>query len=138
MLIASVTLNPLQRIVSRTDIECPGDIFPYNCSIASNSEALHLMWRVTLTANLTINITYNSTSSINDPHSLHSIISTMLTQFTSDKYVESVLNLTVTADVPIQNQTKIECIIENLGKDIVYVPINTSGSHSNFVDTAKI
>ena len=114
--------------MSRTDIDCPGDIFPYNCSITSNSDALHLVWRVTLTANMILNITYDNTSNINDPHSLHNIVSTTLTRFISDEYVESILNLTVTHDIPIHNQTKIECIIENLGNDTVNVLINTSGS----------
>ena len=44
----------------------------------------------------------------------------------NDKYVESSLNITVVANVPI-NQTKIECIIDQLGYDTLYVPVNISG-----------
>ena len=44
----------------------------------------------------------------------------------NDKYVESSLNITVVPDVSI-NQTKIECLIDQLGYDTVNVPVNISG-----------
>ena len=114
------------RITSRSDIECPGDVIPFNCLVESNSETIHLTWRVVLPTGTILNITYNNTSLINDLYPLNSFISSSLTGFMKDKYAESSLNITVVADVLI-NQTKIECLINQLDNDTVYVPVNRSG-----------
>ena len=99
---------------------------PYNCSITSNSETVHLIWRVTVPDLEPINITYNHTSKRDESNTLNTFISTTLTNFREDEYIESILYITVVADVPI-NQTKLECLIGHLGNDTVYVPVNISG-----------
>ena len=119
-------INSLQRNVSRNDIECPGDILPYNCSIISNSETVHLIWRVTAPGLEPINVTYDHTSGKDESHSLNTFINTTLTNFVADEYIESILYVTVVADLPI-NQTKLECLMERLGNDTIYVPVNISG-----------
>ena len=122
--VANVKINPLQR---KTEIECPGDTISYNCSIQSNSEALHLTWQVVLPEQSSINIThYENTSIIRDLNNLSSFINTTLTEFNSDQYIESILVLTVVANVPI-NQTQLNCIIDNIGNDTVQVFVNKSG-----------
>ena len=123
--VANISIYPLERNASREDIECPGDTIPYNCSIYSNNETLHLTWRVVLPDGLSLNLTYDNTTTANVPYSLNEFISSTLTQFQSDEYIESTLSLTVLADT-LLNQTKLECIIENL-IDTVYVEVNTSG-----------
>ena len=118
----------IERIVPRSDIECPGDIIPFNCFVESNSETVHLTWRVTLPTGVTVNITHNSASSINQIHQVNSFISSSLTQFMNDEYIESSLNITIVADVLV-NQTKIECLIGSLGNDTVYMLVNKSGNN---------
>ena len=118
------------RITSRSDIECPGDIIPFNCLVESNSETVHLTWRVVLPTGTILNITYDNTSLINDLYPLNSFISSSLTGFMNDKYAESSLNITVVAEVPI-NQTKVECLIDQLGNETVYAPVNISGNNNS-------
>ena len=112
--------------MSRNDIECPGDVLPYNCSITSNSENVHLIWRVTLPDQEPVNVTYDHKSRRDESHSLNTFINTTLANFVADEYIESILYMTVVADIPI-NQTKLECLIGHLGNDTIYVPVNISG-----------
>ena len=125
--IATVSIHPLERNVSRGDIECPGDTIPFNCSINSNSETVHLIWSVVLPNGLSINFTHDNTSLVNIPYNLNGFITSTLTQFMSDEYVESTLSMSVIADIKM-NQTKLDCIIGNLDDDTVYVDVNMSGN----------
>ena len=126
IIIALVIITELQRITSKENIECPGDSIPYNCSIHSNSETIHLIWRVTLPGQMPFNITYGHYTNLNSVDSLNYFITTTLTQYISDEYIESTLNMTVVADIPI-NQTQLECFIGDLGNNSVYVSVNISG-----------
>ena len=122
-----MTITPLEMIVSRADIQCLGDIIPFNCSIESNSDTLHLTWRITLLlTGMTVNITHDNTSSINHFYQLNNYISSSLTQFMSDEYIESNLNIIVAAEILV-SQIKIECLIGNTENDTVYASVNTSG-----------
>ena len=127
LFLATVSIYPLERNVSREDIECPGDTIPFNCSVNSNSETVHLIWRVALPDGTSFNISYDSTSPMNVPYNLNEFISSTLTQFRSDEYIESTLSLTVVAENVI-NHTRLECISENLQNDTVYVDVNISGN----------
>ncbi len=121
---AIVTIIPLERNVSRDDIECPGDIIPYNCSIESNSETVRLTWRVTLPGQTPFNVTYDG--EFGNRTSLNSYISTSLTGFRSDEFIHSTLEVTVQPDIPT-DQIMLECSIGDLGNQITTVLINTSG-----------
>lgn len=123
---ATVTISPLQRNVSNTDIDCPGDIIPYNCSIRSNSEMVHLIWRVMLPEHMPINITYDSTSRLNNTDNLNDFISAIPRVYERGEYIESVLQL-VLQDTISLNMTVTECIIEGLGIDSVTLIVNSSG-----------
>ncbi len=126
-IIASVEIIPLERVVSRDDIECPGDIIPYNCSILSNSETVHLTWHVTLPGQTPINITFFNFT--NNTVTLNSYISTHLTGFRSDEFIYSSLEVSVLPDIPTDH-ISLECSIDNLGYDTTIVRINTSGESS--------
>ena len=102
-------MAPLQRIVSREDIDCPGDTISYNCSIQSNSETVQLTWRVTLPGQMPIDITYDNTSNLNTVDNLGFSITTTLTTYTRDEYIESTIVFTVLRDV-VMNGTELECI----------------------------
>ena len=124
--IAFVKITPLDRAASRDDIECPGDIMPYNCSIQSNSEALHLTWRVTLHGQTLFDITYPN-ASINVENSY---ITTSLTGYSRDEFIHSTLEFTVQLYVP-SDQIIVACSIDDLGNSsTIIVPINTSGKNS--------
>ncbi len=125
-LAASVSIISLERIVSRDDIECPGDIIPYNCSILSNSETVHLTWRVTLPAGqIPINITYYSMTALDNSTSLNSYITTSLTGFRSDEFIHSTLEVSLQPGIPT-DQIILECSIDDLGNDTIIVRINSS------------
>lgn len=130
--IAFATITPLERIVSRSDIECPGDRIPYNCSILSNSETIHLTWLVKFPGQPPMNITYDISSSLRNIDILNSAISTSLERFESDKYIESTLEVMLRANLPT-NQTKIDCTINDLGNDSVLVNVNSTGERMQLV-----
>ena len=128
-IIAVIILVPLERNVSRDDIECPGDTIPYRCSIQSNSETVQLTWRVTLPGQTAINITYDNTSSLNTEDNLAINVITTLTEFTIDEYIESTIVFRVLSDVAM-NQTKLDCVSEDLDEETLFVFVNTTGMYS--------
>ncbi len=110
----------------RSDIDCPGDTISYNCSIQSNSETVHLVWSVTLPGSTPLSIMYNSTSMINNMNNLAMGVSTMLTQYRRDEYIESIIVFTVLMGVTF-NQSNVRCSIANLDSMSTIVFVNTSG-----------
>lgn len=114
--------------MSRVDIECPGDTIPYNCSIRSNSETVHLIWRVTIPGQMPMTSTYDGTSTLNNKDSLGASTTTVLTRYTSQAYIESILTFSVLKNVSL-NSTTIECSSEGLDNDTQTVFVNTSGSY---------
>ena len=129
---AIVDLTLLSRNVSRPDIECPGDIILFRCSVQSNSETVQLRWLVTFPGEDTITISYNNESNLNtlEHHSMN--ITARLTQYTSDQSVESELQLTVLQNLSM-NGTILVCMSEELASRNVTVTINTSGMYINRV-----
>ena len=123
--------------MSRDDIECPEDIIPYNCSIQSNSETIHLTWSVTLPGQMSLNITYYSYLEFSDDLWLNSYITTSLLGFRSDEFIHSILEITVEPDIPT-DQIKIECSIDNLENDTITVFINTSGEFVNYFAVVRL
>ncbi len=121
---ASVEIIPLERVVSREDIDCPGDAIAFNCSILSNSEALLLTWRVTILGEMTINFTHDTTN-INQT-SLNEYITTSLTGFENDEFIQSVLEITLQAGM--SDQIMVECSIGDLANASTIVDINASGT----------
>ena len=124
---ATVDLVLLSRNVSRPDIECPGDIILFRCSVQSNSETVQLRWLITFPGQDTITIPYINESNLNtlEHHSMN--ITARLTQYTSDQSVESELLLTVLPNVSM-NGTILVCMTEDLASRNVTVSFNTSGS----------
>lgn len=120
---ASVIITPLPRNVSRDDIDCPGDITSYNCSIQSNSETVHLTWRVTLPGGMPLIITYDNTSRRNNIDALNIFISANLGEYERDKYIESTLQLVLQDTISVT----LECIIQSLGYDTFTATVNSSG-----------
>ena len=117
---AFVEIIPLDR---GENIECPGDIILYNCSIQSNSEAVHLTWRVTLPGEIPISITYpNPSISFNSTY-----ITTSLTGFRSDEFIHSTLEVSLQPDI-LTEEIMIECSIGDLGNDTAIIDITESGT----------
>lgn len=127
--IAFVTITELKRNVSRYDIECSGDTIPYACVILSNSENVVLMWFVTIPGETTLNVTYDKTSSRNSINHLGVNITTTLSKFVDEEYIESTLLLTV-LDAPSINGTIVECRSTQLDGEITMVYVNKSGNNS--------
>ena len=126
-------LAALERNVSRLDIECPGDMISYTCSVMSNSEMVQLTWHVTLPGGMTANITYDNTSILNtvDDIGINNSIYTTLTSYTSDEYIESTIVFTVLANVDL-NVTLLECISEDVALQSDTIFVNTAGSYRVF------
>lgn len=104
------------------------DIIPYLCFVESNSEAVQLKWLVTFPDNDPITILYTSDSNIGSEDHLDLDIVTTLTQYTSDKFIESKLNLTVLFNVSM-NGTLLECRSEDLSTAVDTIYVNSSGRH---------
>ncbi len=121
-----VSFNPIASVeiiptVSSDDIECPGDILSYNCSIQSNSERVQLTWRVTLPGDITLNLTFYAISNLT---SLNGYIATAATSM-SDEYIESILWVTLQPDI-LMDQITLECLTESLENATAFVNVNTS------------
>ena len=129
--IASVTIVPFDRNVSRSDIECPGDTLSYQCSIQSNSESVRLNWQIFFPGENSVNITYDNSSMANQLHFLGRGITTVLSRYIADVLVESILMLTVLRDVDIMNGTIIECSSGDLDSLMINVYVNTSGEREH-------
>ena len=100
-------------VFSGDDINCQGDTISYKCSIMSNSETVQLTWHVTLPGMMPVNITYDSTSILNTVDTLGYNITTILTNFTENEYIESTITFIVLRGIPL-NGTVLECISEDL------------------------
>ena len=121
--VATVSIIPLEPRESREDIQCPGDIIPFNCSILSNSETINLTWFINVPGMAPVNITYSNIST--GIHDLASYSSTTLTDFHSDEYIRSTLEFRVQPGIPIL-QFNLSCLITGLGLNSTIVHINTS------------
>ena len=125
LILAITSLNILERNTARTDIDCPMDTISYNCSILSNSETVHLIWRVTLPGGMLINITYDNTSIPNNIDNLAMGIDSTLTTYRIDEYIESIIVLTVIRNVILDGNI-LECDISNLDSKTATVFVNSS------------
>ena len=99
-------------------------MFSFRCSIFSNSEMLHLTWRVTIPGE-TINITYPNSRT--DRVNLNNYISTiMLLILSGDDSINSTLRIVVNQYTPT-HQIVIECSIANVEYRTISFHVNTSG-----------
>ncbi len=126
---ASISLLIHERNTARTDIDCPMDTISYNCSILSNSERVHLRWRVTLPGSMPVTITYDNTSILNNMDNLAMGVITTLTTYRRDEYIESLIVFTVVRNI-VLNGTMIECSISDLDNDVVTLFINSSSKYN--------
>ena len=123
---AAVSVYLLERNTARVGIDCPGDTISYNCSILSNSETIHLIWTITLPGQASINITYDSTSTLNNNDIMGANINTILKEYRRDEYIESILTLTVLSDIVLDG-SMIGCSISDLSNNSTMVYVNTTG-----------
>ena len=94
----------------------------------SNSETVQLTWRVTLPGMMPVNITYDNTSIPNTVDAVFgNNITTTLTNFKVDEFIESTFVFTVLRDVAI-NETVLECFSEDLDMSTDVVFVNISGT----------
>ena len=118
-----------ERNVSREDIECPGDTISYRCSVQSNSETVQLSWMVTFPGQEAITMSYIDNSYLNSVVLLDVNVSTTLTQYIMDEFIESEIVLTVLQNISM-NGTLLECRSEDLASKNLTVFVNTSGKSS--------
>ena len=122
-----VTITPLPRVMENRYINCPGDIIPYNCLIQSNSERLHLIWRVNLPGQKPVDIIYNNNSNFSNTTSQSSIyITSSLVDFARDNYIESIIAITVQLNF---TQLILNCSIGDFGSTSTEVFINSSSKY---------
>jgi hypothetical protein len=130
--VASVELTLLERSVYDS-IECPGDKILYNCSVESNSENVQLTWVVTFSDSTTFNKTYyNISDNITDGTMNDLGISTVLTRYVEDQYIESLITFTVLDGVHL-NGSVLTCRSNALDESSVDVYVNTTGETSLMV-----
>ena len=108
------------------NIFCPGDIIIYNCSIQSNSEDLHLTWRVTLSNGVEV---YNTTHYPNTTDTARSDMSSQITSLLTDDgpgSIESIITLILPS--PLQaGEVNVQCSIGDLENSSITISIETSG-----------
>ena len=122
-----ITLMPLPRIVSRSDIECPGDTIPYRCTVQSNSEMVELRWLVTFPGQDTITMfLYTNDSERNVAMYMPMNLTARLIQPGDDENLASEIELTVLQNVSM-NGTLLECKSEDLASENETVYVNTAG-----------
>lgn len=125
--IASIQLSSLPRIASRQDIECPGDLLPFSCSIMSNSETVQLEWLVRFPEqDAIVTILYTNDSTLNIVTSLNMNVTAQLTEYRIDQFIQSLLVITVLQNVSM-NGTLLECTTESLASQNHVVHVTTSG-----------
>ena len=124
-LIFSLANVSVISLTPRSDMECPGDTITYRCSIQSNSEELHLIWRVSTSGQMPNDIIYNDTTNFTNMSRLNGYITTSLTRFIGDEYIESTLTITVQPNAEIR-RFMLQCFIERLGIDFSDIVINSS------------
>ena len=105
------------------DIQCPGDIIPFNCSILSNSETIQLTWLITFPGMTPLDITYFNATSDNDD--LTQGVFTTVTDFQRDEYIFSTLEYIVQPGIPVV-EFNLSCSITSIGLDTIVYNINTS------------
>ena len=106
-----ISLSHLGWNPSSSKVICPGHSTSYICIIRSNSQNRYissLKWSVTLPGSMPIEITFDSTSSVNTNINLGRNITTILTKFNSGQHVESLIVLRVPVGADI-NGTLLEC-----------------------------
>ena len=113
------------RYAAREGIDCPGDTVYYNCSILSNSENVHLYWNVTFPGLMPISIFYDNTSNVNIMDYWSMNISSILLDYRSEEYIESIIVLTVLQNFSM-NGTEVICGITDLINESVIVQLDTS------------
>ena len=89
-------------------MSCIGDVLLFRCIVTSPPDELQLMWRVvTLGLRSSVDITYNTSSALNDRTYLADGISTTLDDLGNDSIVSSLL-LAVTTELA-GTMTRLEC-----------------------------
>ena len=122
-----------------TVIDCPGDTIIYNCSILSNSEMVHLTWHVTFPGLIPINITYDSTSSINVIDILDMNTSVVLLRYEADQYIESVITFRLLKNISMNGTILLECsIAPHLDHNTAAIIVNTSGMNTFYCITINL
>ncbi len=110
------------------DIDCPDDTISYSCSILSNSETLHLIWRVTILGLLPIHIMFNINSSLGTVEYFPENISALLTSYRRDMYIESSINFIVSKSTTL-NGTLLECGMADFTNESALLLVNSSGMY---------
>ena len=110
------------------DIDCRGDVISYKCEILSNSEELHLIWHITSPGIQPMMIHYDNTSNHSVIDELGLNITSVLTHYIADEYIESLL---VINNDMIYNfhldRIHLECFIANLSTAKKTVLFRASG-----------
>lgn len=126
---AFVTVFPLERNVSRLDIDCPGDTIPYHCSILSNSETIQLAWKVTFPEMVPLSISYDGSSVSNNSDMLGMNITAIVSNYIAEEVIESVITLTILRNVSM-NGTILECSSEDLDNVTLDVDVDSNGNRT--------
>ena len=84
-----------------------------------------------------VNITFDGDSSLNVPHNIGINITTTLTAYVAEEYIESIMVLIVLTDV-LMNETEVECRIVDLDRSTMTVLVNISGINGVIFDKISL
>lgn len=128
-LTAMITLESLPPVMTRPDIDCPGDKIFYMCTVFSNSEMLELRWMVTFPGQDTfiMQLFTNDTERVNVLEMNVTARLLEYTTFNGFRTLVSTIELTVLQDVLVDGAV-LECRSEDLDSENVTVSVNTSGN----------
>lgn len=113
----------LKPIEAPRTLGCPGDKISYNCSFFSDEQNPELTWRMTVPGSSRIEVTYNTTSSVNTEMSHERNFRSFVSNYRGDlNYMESIMLFTVIRGV--EQSGVLECQGDNLQNSTILSVLN--------------
>ena len=96
-----------------TGDHCYGDTLTYNCSSTVPNIFVNLIWTISYPGLNPVTITYGSNSPLNIREKSMMGISSILTRYTRNLYMESLVMLTVLRNISM-NEIQVSCAVSNI------------------------
>lgn len=128
--LAAVYLNEERNL---PNIDCFGSAISYTCSIMTNAEYLHLVWRVNIPHMVPMSVVYLQDTSINTTTTFTPALSATLMTI-AEGFIQSVIEFIPQSPADLSyNGTTVECSIANLANNTVILSAPSLGTNMTTV-----